>query len=148
MCCNCHMKWLCSIWRVHIPSIYSNSICLRIHYITSFCILCIPTYFSLYLCVYIFRESFLQESYIPHISLKEQQRVVSIEHSLYYTQAFSRSISNYMSNFRKLYFDRKSTTEKQPWNVNTYNACIVKLQVNSVGLRYLGFFHYDRKVRA
>ena len=109
------------IYLVYIATVY---LCLRIHYITSFCILCIPTYFSLYLCVYIFRESFLQESYIPHISLKEQQRVVSIEHSLYYTQAFSRSISNYMSNFRKLYFDRKSTTEKQPsrcivpWNVN------------------------------
>ena len=90
---------------VCIATVYID---LQIHYITSFCILTIytHTFLCIFVRIHIYAESFLQSSYIPYISLKEQQRCQSnIPYNTH--KHFTRSISNYTSNFRKLLWQKK-----------------------------------------
>ena len=86
--------------------VYSNSIYRLTDTLYYIFLYTIYTYFSLYICAYIYSESFLQSSYIPYISLKEQQRCQSnIPYNTH--KHFTRSISNYTSNLRKLLWQKK-----------------------------------------
>ena len=83
---------------------------------------------------------------IKHKPLISEVWTVSIEHSLQYTQAFSRSISNYTSNFRKLLWQKKHHSKTAACTLKCSHklqtTCIVKLQCGHTKKKIAWVFQY------
>ena len=115
----------------------------------------LQTYFSLYLCVYIYSEraSYKNLTYLTYPSKNNnewcQSNIPYTTHKHFHDQyRITCRISESYTLTEKAPQKNSLVLYVQYLEMLKYNTCIVKLQVNSVGLRYLGFFHYDRKVRA